>query len=77
MNKLIVMPWIDLLPNVASTSFQARRNLISDMMLEAAELTRKADSLRSRAYLKACFMESDAKSTWGMETIEQAKRGTA
>ena len=74
MSKSSVMPWIDLLPNVASTTFQARRNQIGELMLKAAELTRQAEALRSQAYSSGCSLEADAKGNWSIEVIEQAKR---
>lgn len=74
MSKSNVMPWIDLLPNVASTTLQARRDEIGELMLSAEELVRQAEMLRSQAYFKGCSLEGDAKGKWGIEVIEQAKR---
>jgi hypothetical protein len=47
MSKSSVMPWIDLLPSVASTTLQARRDQIGELMLKAAELTRQGAALAS------------------------------
>lgn len=74
MSNPSIMSWIDQLPNVASTNFQVRRDEISELMLEAVELTRKAEALRSQAYFKGCSLEADAKGNWSIEVIEQAKR---
>ena len=73
MSESSVMPWIDRLPNVASTTFQVRRNQLGELMMEAAELTRKAEALRSKAYFQGCSLEADAKGYWSIEAIEQAK----
>ena len=74
MSKSSIMSWIDQLPNVASTTFQARRDEISELMLEAVELACKAEALRSQVYFKGCSLEADAKGNWSIEVIEQAKR---
>ena len=44
------------------------------MMAEAAELVRKADELRGKAYFAGCSLEGQAKGHWSMEAVEQAKR---
>lgn len=67
------MPWIDMLPNVAATEMLNRRDAIAAMMDEAAELTRKAEELRSKAYFQGCTLEGDAKGMWSAEEIAQAK----
>lgn len=74
MSKSSVMPWIELLPNVETTTLQARRDQIGELMLKAAELTRQAEALRSQAYFQGCSLEGDAKGNWSIEVIEQAKR---
>ena len=45
-----IMPWIDELEGAAATDFPARRDEIAAMMAEAAELVRKAEELRGKAY---------------------------
>lgn len=72
MNK--VMAWIDELPGVAGTEFPAKRDEIAELMAEAAELTRKADELRAKAYFAACSLEGGARAHFSNEQIELAKR---
>ncbi len=45
-----IMPWIDELPEAAKTDFPARRDEIGALLDEAAELVRKAEELRAKAY---------------------------
>lgn len=66
MSESSVMPWIDRLPNVTSTTFQIRRNQIGELMMEA-------EALRSKAYFQGCSLEADANGYWSIEAIEQAK----
>ena len=68
-----IMAWIDELPGVAGTEYPGRRDGIAELMAEAAELTRKAEELRSRAYFNACGLEGDTRRHWTAEQIEQAK----
>lgn len=74
MNKQKIMAWIDELPGAASTEFPGQRDEIAALMDEAAELTRKADELRARAYFAACGLEGNARNFWTHEQVEQAKR---
>jgi hypothetical protein len=76
MNKTKIMPWIDALPNVTETNFQARRDEVARAMAHAAELARKAEALRSRAYQEACMIEGDAKARWSIQTVETAKQNS-
>ncbi len=69
-----VMAWVDVLPGVEATGFQAKRDDIAELMAEAAELTRKAEELRSRAYFAACSLEGEARSRWTLKQIDAAKR---
>jgi hypothetical protein len=52
-----IMPWIDELPEAAKTDFPARRDGIVAMLDEAAELVRKAEELRAKAYFTGCTLE--------------------
>ena len=74
MSKNKIMPWVDALPNVEATDFQARRDQIEATMAEAAELVCKAEELRGKAYFAGCSLEGQAKGHWSMEAVEQAKR---
>ena len=74
MSKNKIMPWVDALPNVEATDFQARRDQIEATMAEAAELVCKAEELRGKAYFAGCSLEGQAKGQWSMEAVEQAKR---
>jgi hypothetical protein len=83
MNKTKIMPWVDVLPNVTETNFQARRDEVARAMAHAAELARKAaemanqaEALRSRAYQAACMIEGDAKARWSIQTVETAKQNS-
>jgi|UPI00056D74B8 Uncharacterized KorC regulated protein A len=83
MNKTKIMPWVDVLPNVTETNFQARRDEVSRAMAHAAELARKAsemarqaEALRSRAYQAACMVEGDAKARWSIQIVETAKQNS-
>jgi hypothetical protein len=67
-----IMQWIDALPNVEETDFQTRRDEIIAMMNEAAELTRRAEELRGKAYLQSLRLEGDAKSRWTAQEIDSA-----
>ena len=74
MSKNKIMPWVDALPNVEATDFQARRDQIEATTAEAAELVCKAEELRGKAYFAGCSLEGQAKGHWSMEAVEQAKR---
>lgn len=69
-----IMPWVDELPGVQATEFPTRRDAIAELLSEAAELVRKADELRAKAYFAGCTLEGDAKGRWSLEAVEQAKR---
>jgi hypothetical protein len=69
-----IMSWIDILPGVANTNFQKRRDEVAAKMAEAAELVRKAEVLRGQAYLEACSIEGEAKACWAIQIVEAAKR---
>ncbi|MGC6373668.1 stable inheritance protein KleA [Pseudomonas sp. S2.OTC.A_B10] len=78
--KQRIMAWIDLLPGVAKTDLQERRDTIQELTRQAAEathnaqiLTRKAEQLRERANLAACKLEGDAKGKYSAEGVEKAK----
>lgn len=73
-----IMAWIDTMPNVETTDFQARRNEIEATMTEAAELLgagdgKKAEGLRAKAYFASCRLEGDAKAHWSIREVEAAK----
>jgi hypothetical protein len=74
MTKQTIMPWIDELPGVQATEFPAQRDEIAELMAEAAELVRKAEELRGKAYFKGCSLEGNAKGKFGYEAVEQAKQ---
>ena len=68
-----IMPWIDELPEAAKTDFPARRDEIGALLDEAAELVRKAEELRAKAYFTGCTLEGDAKAHWSGQAVEEAK----
>lgn len=68
-----VMAWVDALPNVAGTAFQAKRDEISKIVAEADALEVEAAELREQAYFSSLKLESDARSVWSYSEIEQAK----
>lgn len=68
-----IMPWIDAMLGVGATDFQAQRDEIAAMMDEAAELARKAEALRAKAYFAGCALEGNAKAHWSIEAVESAK----
>ncbi|WP_241352595.1 stable inheritance protein KleA [Burkholderia cenocepacia] len=80
MSKNKIMPWVDALPNVEATDFQARRDQIEATMAEAAEaaeaaeLVKQAEELRGKAYFAALSLEASAKGEWSSQAVEQAKR---
>ena len=74
MIKNKIMPWVDALPNVEATDFQARRDQIEATMAEAAELVKQAEELRGKAYFAALSLEASAKGEWSSQAVEQAKR---
>ncbi len=74
------MAWIDALPGVDATTFQAERDAIAALMDEAdamaakaAELMAQAEALRGRAYRGACLLEGSAKAHWTPETVHATK----
>ncbi|UKI12072.1 stable inheritance protein KleA [Variovorax paradoxus] len=71
MSKNKIMPWVDALPNVEATDFQARRDQIEATM---AELVKQAEELRGKAYFAALSLEASAKGEWSSQAVEQAKR---
>nr|BCU00340.1 protein kleA [uncultured bacterium] len=80
MKQQRIMPWIDLLPGVATTDLQERRDTIQELARQAAEathnaqiLTRRAEQLRERASQAACTLEGDAKGKFSAEGVEKAK----
>ncbi|WP_378940743.1 stable inheritance protein KleA [Mesorhizobium sp. ANAO-SY3R2] len=81
MSKNKIMSWIDALPNVEATEFQARRDEIEAKMNEAAELekqaaqlVKEAEVLKGSAYFAALTLEGSAKGEWSSQAVEQAKR---
>ena len=72
MSKKII-PWIDAMPGVDATDFPAHRDQIAAMMDEAAELVRKAEALRAKAYFAGCTLEGNAKAHWSIAAVESAK----
>ncbi|EFI8498302.1 protein kleA [Escherichia coli] len=78
--RVKIMPWIDVLPDVATTDLQARRDIIQELALQAAEathkaliFTRQAENLRTRAHLAAYALEGEAKNRFTADDVEQAK----
>lgn len=68
-----IMPWIDQLPEVSKTDLPARRDEIEMILADAAELVRKAETLRAKAYFTGCTLEGDARVKWSDEEITRAK----
>nr|BCU00954.1 KleA protein [uncultured bacterium] len=73
-----IMPWIDVLPNVETTDFQARRDEIAATVSKGAELLnqgkqKESEAARAQAYFASCKLEGDAKAHWSMQEVEQAK----
>ena len=68
-----IMSWIDAMPGVDATDFPAQRDQVVAMMNEAAELARKAEALRAKAYVAGCSLEGNAKVHWSIEVVERAK----
>lgn len=68
-----IMPWIDAMPGVDATDFPAQRDQVAAMMNEAADLARKAEALRAKAYFVGCSLEGNAKVHWSIEVVERAK----
>lgn len=73
-----IMAWVDLLPQVEATDFQARRDQIAATVTEAVELleageVKKAEGKRAEAYFAALKLEGDAKGHWTIQQVEQAK----
>lgn len=71
-----IMPWIDVLPNVESTDFQARRDKIEAMAMRAQQPSNSMVHLLGEAYFQACKLEGDAKAHWSLKEVEQAQRVT-
>ena len=73
-----IMPWIDALPNVQATDFQARRDEVAAKVREGAELLeqgkpKESEAARAKAYFASCKLEGDAKAHWSIQEVEQAK----
>lgn len=68
-----VMAWVDALPHVADTAFQARRDEISKIVAQVDAFEAEAAELRQQAYFSSLKLESDARSVWSYSEIEQAK----
>ena len=73
-----IMPWIDELPNVEATNFQARRDEIVATVSKWTELLsqgkqKESDAARAQAYSACCKLEGDAKARWSPQEVEQAK----
>jgi len=71
-----IMPWIDVLPNVEATNFQARRDEIEAIAMRAQQPSSDTVHLLGEAYFQACKLEGDAKAHWSLKEVEQAKRCT-
>lgn len=68
-----IMTWVDNLPNVNETDFQARRDGIADLVAQAQELEQRAKKLREQAYFASLRLEGDAKGVWSIDVVENAK----
>jgi len=68
-----IMPWLDLLNEVNTTDFPARRDRIALLMKQAAESSNNAVHLLAEAYVEGCKLEGDAKAHWSIKEIEQAQ----
>jgi hypothetical protein len=73
MERQRIMQWIDFLPNVEATGFQARRTEIERLVTQARECTAQADALVSAAYFESCHLEGEAVNQWSRSEIEAAK----
>lgn len=75
MNTRKVMPWIDMLADVETTDFPARRDQIAALMQQARKPgSPLAAHLLAEAYVQGCKLEGDAKARWSIKEIEQAQR---
>ena len=68
-----IMPWLDLLNEVNTTDFPARRDRIALLMKQAAESSNNSAHLLAEAYVEGCKLEGDAKAHWSIKEIEQAQ----
>ena len=71
-----IMPWIDALPNVQATDFQARRDEVAATVREGAELLeqgklKESEAVRAKVYFASCKLEGDAKAYWSIQEVER------
>lgn len=69
MSKQAIMSWVDALPGVEKTDFQAKRD-------EIAALVKQAEELRGQAYFASLRLEGEAKAHWSTQQVEQIKAGS-
>jgi len=74
------MSWVDQLPGVECTDFQARRDdvaelnaLAEEIEQQAEELKRRAAVIKGQAYFRACRIEGDAKEKWSNKLVYELK----
>jgi hypothetical protein len=72
-----IMPWIDELEGAAATDFPARRDEIAAMMAEAAELVRKAEELRGKAYFAGCSWKARPRAIGRWKPSSRPSAGSA
>lgn len=75
-----IMPWIDALPNVQATDFQARRDEVAATVREGAELLeqgkpKESEAARAKAYFASCKLEGDARRTGRFKRLSRRRRG--
>ena len=75
-----IMSWIDALPNVESTDFQQRRDLLAAQLKEGEQLRDQAEEMRLHAedvlgkvHLDFIKLEACAKRHWSFEVVETVK----
>lgn len=75
MSKQTIMSWVDALPGVEETDFQAKRNEIVTLVKQAEELVKQAEVLRRQAYFASLRLEGEAKARWSTQQVEKVKAG--
>ncbi|EDC6278234.1 stable inheritance protein KleA [Escherichia coli] len=76
MSKQAIMSWVDALPGVEKTDFQAKRDEIAALVKQAEELVKQAEELRGQAYFASLRLEGEAKAHWSTQQVEQIKAGS-
>lgn len=71
--KETIMSWVDALPGVEATDFQAKRDQIAALVKQADELAKQAEELRGQAYFASLRLEGEAKGHWSTQEVEKVK----